>query len=185
MRFKKLKNKKGFSLVEVAIAMAVVSIVTITAIAIIYPATDKTKVANSQSAAIYFAADALECFKATEVKVDENGNKDTSEFYNALMFNSITGVEEVLNRDESGNDIISYVNVFEERNDVTFFPSEDYDYVFQINGSNCRVYINISQHLGVGVGSYGAPKYFSISIVAKDSNDNELVNVTSYSNASR
>ena len=66
MIFKKLKNKKGFSLVEVAIAMAVVSIVTITAIAIIYPATDKTKEANAQSNAIYFAADAIECFKATD-----------------------------------------------------------------------------------------------------------------------
>ena len=66
MIFKKLKNRKGFSLVEVAIAMAVVSIVTITAIAIIYPATDKTKEANAQSNALYFAADVIECFKATK-----------------------------------------------------------------------------------------------------------------------
>ncbi len=167
MKLKRL-NKRGFSLVEVAIAMAVVSIVTFAALSIIYPATDKTKVANSQSAAIYFAADALECFKATEVKVDEYGNKDTSEFYNALMFKRIIGE-----------------NVYEERNDVTFFPDPNYDYVFQINGSNCRVYINISHFPGVGVGSFGAPKYFSITIVAKDSNGNELVNITNYSNASR
>ena len=65
MKLKRL-NKRGFSLVEVIIAMAVVSIVTFAALSIIYPATDKTVEANAQSNAIYFAADAIECFKATD-----------------------------------------------------------------------------------------------------------------------
>ncbi|MBQ1195598.1 MAG: type II secretion system protein [Clostridia bacterium] len=65
MKLKRL-NKRGFSLVEVAIAMAVISIVTFTALSIIYPATDKTVEASAQSNALYFAADAIECFKATK-----------------------------------------------------------------------------------------------------------------------
>ena len=76
MKLKRL-NKRGFSLVEVVIAMAVVSIVTFTALSIIYPATDKTVEANAQSNAIYFAADAIECFKAT---------KDSDEFFEALYY---------------------------------------------------------------------------------------------------
>ena len=91
MIFKKLKKKKGFSLVEVAIAMAVVSIVTFTAIAIIYPATDKTKEANAKSNAIYFVADAIECFKATEIKGDIV--RDYSEFDEALAFRGVVSIE--------------------------------------------------------------------------------------------
>lgn len=76
MKLKRL-NKRGFSLVEVIIAMAVVSIVTFAALSIIYPATDKTVEANAQSNAIYFASDAIECFKAT---------KDSDEFFAALYY---------------------------------------------------------------------------------------------------
>lgn len=70
-------NRKGFSLVEVVIAMAVVSIVTLTAISIVYSATDRNKQANIKSDAIYFTADVIECFKATETAKD---------FYYALKF---------------------------------------------------------------------------------------------------
>lgn len=78
MKLKRL-NKRGFSLVEVIIAMAVVSIVTFAALSIIYPATDKTVEANAQSNAIYFAADAIECFKAT---------RNSTEFFQALSHRS-------------------------------------------------------------------------------------------------
>ena len=76
MKMRKM-NKKGFSLVEVVIAMAVVSIVTLTAISIVYSATDINRAGNAESDAIYFAADAVECFKATNT---EEG------FWNALEF---------------------------------------------------------------------------------------------------
>ncbi len=78
MKLKRL-NKRGFSLVEVIIAMAVVSIVTFAALSIIYPATDKTVEANAQSNAIYFAADAIECFKVT---------RNSTEFFQALSHRS-------------------------------------------------------------------------------------------------
>lgn len=78
MKLKRL-NKRGFSLVEVIIAMAVVSIVTFAALSIIYPATDKTVQANAQSNAIYFASDAIECFKAT---------RNSTEFFQALSHRS-------------------------------------------------------------------------------------------------
>lgn len=70
-------NKKGFSLVEVVIAMAVVSIVTITAISIVYSATDKNRAGTAESDAIYFAADVIECLEMTETE---------AEFIEALEF---------------------------------------------------------------------------------------------------
>ncbi len=147
MKIKKL-NKKGFSLVEVIIAMAVVTIVTLTAISIIYSGADHTREGNAQSRALYFVADAIEAFKAAEP--DQLGNH--SDFYNALM---MTG------KDASGN--IVY------RDDVTpIVPPSGFTYAFQINGSNCRVYIKFS-----------SPKpgaYNGIEIEARDSKDNIIDN---------
>ena len=117
MRFKKLKNKKGFSLVEVAIAMAVVSIVTITAIAIIYPATDKTKEANAKSNALYFAADVIECFKATknpnelQVALSEREGVTEYEFFTNPFVAFGVPVASAEYRVDSGNCRVSFTIV--------------------------------------------------------------------------
>lgn len=167
MIFKKLKNKKGFSLVEVAIAMAVVSIVTFTAIAIIYPATDKTKEANAQSAAIYFAADAIECFKAVDIK--SNGvNANISEFYDALMSTRIISQDV----DDEGNVINTYydgVTPIAETNGA--------EYAFQINGSNCIVYIDFD--------FVSNAKEHKIIISATDSAGNDILPETTFRKSPR
>lgn len=60
------RNKKGISLVEVVIAMAIVTIVTITTLSIIYSSTLATQKASHRTAAQYFAMDILEAFKMAE-----------------------------------------------------------------------------------------------------------------------
>ena len=166
MKFKKLKNKKGFSLVEVAIAMAVVSIVTITAIAIIYPATDKTKEANAQSAAIYFAADAIECFKAVDIKLDgvnpSNISEFYDEFYDALMTTRIISQDV----DDDGNVINTYYE------GVTPIGEIDGYEAFRINGSNCIVYIRFDFILNA--------KEPRIIIKVTDSAGNYIIPETTY-----
>ena len=162
MIFKKLKNKKGFSLVEVAIAMAVVSIVTITAIAIIYPATDKTKEANAKSAAIYFAADAIECFKAVDIKLDGVNPSNLSEFYDALMSTRIISQDV----DGEGNVIAYYEGV------TPIDETDGYVYAFRINGSNCIVYIRFDF-----ISNAKEPK---IIIKVTDSAGNDIIPETTY-----
>lgn len=73
----KLKNKKGFSIVEVVIAMLVISVVTATSLSIVYSSADNTKAAMYKADAQYLVADALECFKVSA---------DETQFYNALSF---------------------------------------------------------------------------------------------------
>lgn len=59
-------NRKGFSVVEVIIAMVVISIVTATSLSIVSVSADNTKAAAYRAEAQYFAADALECFKPAQ-----------------------------------------------------------------------------------------------------------------------
>ena len=68
-------NKKGMTLPEVVLAMAVVTIVTITAISIVFSSSVSTKKSMNKIDAEYFLADALECFRAS----------DTAEQYEAAM----------------------------------------------------------------------------------------------------
>ena len=74
---KLLKNKKGFSVVEVVIAMAVITIVTVTALSILTSAANNTREMMYKADAQYLVADAVECFKVSN---------STSEFYEALNF---------------------------------------------------------------------------------------------------
>ena len=139
MIFKKLKNKKGFSLVEVAIAMAVVSIVTITAIAIIYPATDKTKEANAKSNAIYFAADVIECLKATGTPDELQAALDQREGVTKVKF-----------------------DIDNASNAVTVVDAE-----YMINGSNLRAYVKVTVQYS-GPAGLGHTRNYNVSVEIKD-----------------
>ena len=77
MLTKLFKNRRGITLAEVAIAMAVVTIVTVSALSIIVSSTQTTTRAICKTEAQYFAADALECFRAS---------KDTTDFETAMTF---------------------------------------------------------------------------------------------------
>lgn len=63
---KRILNKKGMTMVEVIIAMAVVMLVTITALSIITSSTHTTQSALHKSQAQHFAEDAFACFRACE-----------------------------------------------------------------------------------------------------------------------
>ena len=63
-----LKNKKGFSLVEVIIAMTVIAIVSATALTIVLTSADNTRAAMYKADAQYLVADAIECFKVSATK---------------------------------------------------------------------------------------------------------------------
>lgn len=77
-------NKKGFSIVEVVIAMAVITLVTVTAISIATGADKNARTALYRTDAQLFAADAVECFKAT---------KNVNDFKNALESRGVPGYE--------------------------------------------------------------------------------------------
>jgi len=74
---KKILNKNGISIAEVVIAMAVVTIVTVTSLSIVFTSTRSTQKAAYTTAAQYFAADAVECFRAA---------KDAEQFETAMTF---------------------------------------------------------------------------------------------------
>lgn len=138
MKLKRL-NKRGFSLVEVAIAMAVVSIVTFAALSIIYPATDKTVEANARSNAIYFAADVIECLKATETPEELQAALDQRD-----------GVTKVK---------------FEIENDPNATTVVDAEY--KINGSNLRAYVKVTVEYS-GPAGFGSTRNYKVSVEIKD-----------------
>ena len=70
-------NKKGITIAEVVIAMAVVTIVTVTALSIAFTSTRSTQKGLDKTAAQYFAADAVECFRAAA---------DAEQFETAMAF---------------------------------------------------------------------------------------------------
>ena len=74
---KLLKSRRGFSLTEAIIAMAVILIVSLTAITIIMSSMNSKHTVFDQTRAQYFAESSLECFKSAE---------DKSEFAYLLSF---------------------------------------------------------------------------------------------------
>ena len=74
---KLLKNNKGFSVVEVVIAMVVVSLVTATALSILSLSAAHSKTTTYKIDAQYLVSDAVECFKVSDT---------ADEFYDALVF---------------------------------------------------------------------------------------------------
>lgn len=160
MKLKRL-NKRGFSLVEVIIAMAVVSIVTFAALSIIYPATDKTVEANAQSNAIYFVADAIECFKATEIK--GSVVSDYSEFDEALLFRGGVSIANGCPTQDPDNPVLG--------------NCEGCQKVVILNGSKYKAHMKFTSTM--------PGKINEITIEVTDSEGNEIVEKVTYTKSPR
>jgi len=79
---KLVRNNKGFSVVEVVIAMAVVGLVTAAALVIMIGSVEITQKTLNEANAENFVANAVECYIAAN---DNDGNFNLSEF-NTLMY---------------------------------------------------------------------------------------------------
>lgn len=60
-----MQNKKGFSITEVVIAMVIIAIVSVSALSAVIGSVNAKAAAANRTAAQDFAANALECYKAT------------------------------------------------------------------------------------------------------------------------
>lgn len=65
-----MKNKKGFSITEVVIAMVIVTVVSISALSVVLGSVNTKAAAVNRTKAQDFAANALECYKATSSPYD-------------------------------------------------------------------------------------------------------------------
>ena len=94
---KKFHNK-GFSVVEVVIALTVISIVTITAISITSLSSKNTQAFLNKADAQYLVADAIECFKAIPCSSIDDYEDFCDKFFRAFEFRgglSSYGVSEI------------------------------------------------------------------------------------------
>lgn len=64
------KSKRGFTLAEAAIALAVISVVTVAALTLFNSSESITRRENAEAAARYFASDLVECFRTTDNLAD-------------------------------------------------------------------------------------------------------------------
>jgi len=85
---KRILNKNGFTLAESIVAIAIVSLVSITAVTLILSSTHTTRSAVHKAQAQYFAEDALACFRAAE---DADQFVDAMEFCGGFLEYSVTG----------------------------------------------------------------------------------------------
>lgn len=105
------KNKKGFSLVEVAIALAIVVIVTVTALTIALNSITPKINNNNRSHAQNFAYNVWQCF--------QEANNDEEVFtLLALAYDLSTGMTKIENPDD---DYITYT-----------YTSKEHKYIAQI-----------------------------------------------------
>lgn len=81
--FKLARNNKGFSMVEVVIAMAVVGLVTAAALVIMIGSVDSTQKTFNEAEAENFVANAVECYIAAEEDVP--GMNLTARFINNMV----------------------------------------------------------------------------------------------------
>lgn len=64
---KKYRNgKRGFTIAEAAIALTVITLVTVTALTLFTTSENATLRENAETAALYLASDAVECFRTTD-----------------------------------------------------------------------------------------------------------------------
>jgi len=105
------KRKKGFSIVEVVIAMAVITIVSFTGVSVLSSATGHVNNARLQTFAVNDIASMWECFVVSETQ---------TEFESALAFGGLDFSQDedsLQYRVESSNGYIYYVDLnarFEE-----------------------------------------------------------------------
>lgn len=80
-----LRNRGGFGLVEVMVAMAVIAIVTAAAVTIVMSSVRTSQKNRDQERAEYFSADAIEAFRISD---------DAASFINVMEFAGYTLTEE-------------------------------------------------------------------------------------------
>jgi prepilin-type N-terminal cleavage/methylation domain-containing protein len=123
----KRKNKGGFSLVEVVVAMAIIVIVSATALTIAISSVNAKINAVNKTQAIYFADNVWECFKAAD---------------DAKEFETLLGAIH-----ESGD-----VHLLEERNNTKYYlckhKSGKYQFVaeFSANYESARPKLEVNIH---------------------------------------
>lgn len=71
MMFRLARNNRGFSMVEVVIAMAVVGLVTAAALVIMIGSVDSTQKTFNEAEAENFVANAVECYIAADGALDK------------------------------------------------------------------------------------------------------------------
>ena len=81
--FRLARNNRGFSMVEVVIAMAVVGLVTAAALVIMIGSVDSTQKTFNEAEAENFVANAVECYIAAEE--DAPGMNLTARFINNMV----------------------------------------------------------------------------------------------------
>ena len=87
MSKRRFMNKKGMTVAEVIIAIAVISVVTVSALSLVLYSENTALTAQYKTEAQYFALDALECFRVSA---------DADEFESAMDFRGgYTAVDDV------------------------------------------------------------------------------------------
>lgn len=85
---KRIFNKKGFAMAETIVAMAVVSLVTVTAVMLFFASARTTQSAVYKAQAQYFAEDALACFRTAD---DADQFSTAMELRGGFLEFSVTG----------------------------------------------------------------------------------------------
>ena len=131
-RMKKMKkmNKKGFSIVEVIIAMTVIAIVSASALTIVLKSFDNTRAAMYKADAQYLVYDALECFKVSN---------SPDEFAAAFTFR-FGGNVAVLNGDPSLPQPAAEGEANDENNKVLWFMILDSQYIVEVDLAYNKIY---------------------------------------------
>lgn len=126
----KNKNKGGFSLVEVVVAMAIIVIVSATALTIALSSVNAKINAVNKTQAIYFADNVWECFKAADTK------KEFDELLKAIHEYYGEDSNEEDSNDEHFEKEHYKFGALEKRGDVTYYiythKSGKYQFIAEI-----------------------------------------------------
>ena len=152
-------NKKGFTLLEVVLALAVISIVSATSLAIASNTSDNTRAAMYKADAQYFVYDALECFKASKTKAD---------FYTAFegLREPLTFIGDIENSEPS------------EESDALGVPDDillGFESIYMLADSQYLVFVN-AHYVDNPYGGFVA----TFSILVMDMQNNVIAQILDY-----
>lgn len=136
------RNKKGFSLVEVIIALSVIVIVSIATLTIVLSSVNARKKAADEAKALRFAENIYECYKAAD---------NETEFLKNVQF--LLGDKEYLSFGEygdgweyrNGSDFWAYIELKDKKMTVTVKDkNKEKEYVSLTfgKGGNCNEYVS-------------------------------------------
>lgn len=156
-----MDDKKGFSLAETVIALAVIVVVSITALTIVMSSIKNKVNITTKLDAQNFAYNALECFKVSSGEKEESSDKsDFEELLNQIAEESNLTLEEDNNEDnedETGGGETPST----DPNDETESPEEKYTYVSS-RGYTAEIKVNFTPKNGLCS--------FSITITKEEKN---------------